>query len=188
MLILASQSPRRKAILATAGFAFEVRASGIEEIHRAGESPEEYVERLARAKALAAAADGSEWVVAADTTVVCAGEILEKPSGAEDARRMLRLLSGRDHLVLTGICVCHQGFCRSAVEATRVWFYPMDEAEIERYVASGEPLDKAGAYAIQGAASAFIPRIDGCFFNVVGLPVARLRGLLADAGYGSGRA
>lgn len=183
MLILASQSPRRREILSNAGFHFQVRVPGVEEIRREGESAEEYVERLARAKALAAAREGAEWVLAADTTVVCEGRILEKPEDAAGAALMLRMLSGRAHCVLTGVCVRHQGYSWSAVESTRVWFSPLSEDDIRRYVAGGEPMDKAGAYAIQGAASAFIPRIEGCYFNVVGLPIARVRLLLAEAGY-----
>jgi septum formation protein len=183
MLILASQSPRRREILSNAGFAFAVRSPGVEEVHRAGESPEEYVERMARSKALAAAQDGDEWVLAADTTVVCNGRILEKPLDKADARRMLRDLSGRDHAVLTGICLRHQGWAWSAVESTRVWFAPLEEKDIEEYAASGEPMDKAGGYAIQGLASKFIYRIEGCYFNVVGLPVARFRSLCVEAGY-----
>lgn len=183
MLILASQSPRRRELLAAAGFAFSVRPSGVEEIHRPGESPAQYVERLARAKALSVCGDGAEWVLAADTTVVCGGAILEKPADAADARSMLRALSGRMHEVLTAVCLRHQGHSWSAVESTRVWFVELPEPDIDAYVDTGEPMDKAGAYGIQGAASKFIPRIEGCYFNVVGLPVARVRLLLAEAGY-----
>jgi septum formation protein len=187
MLILASQSPRRREILAAAGYTFTVRPSGVAELHRPGESPAEYVERLARAKALSVCREGGEWVLAADTTVVCGGAILEKPADAEDARRMLRMLSGRDHEVLTAVCLRHQGYSWSAIESTRVWFDHLGQSEIEAYVATGEPMDKAGAYGIQGAASKFIPRIEGCYFNVVGLPVARVRLLLAEAGYNFSR-
>ncbi len=187
MLILASQSPRRREILSNAGFSFDVRSPGVEEIHRSGETPAEYVERMARSKALAAARDGDEWVLAADTTVVCDGQILEKPLDVEDARRMLRALGGRQHSVLTGLCLRHQGHAWSGVEETRVWFTPLEEAEIEEHAASGEPMDKAGGYAIQGLASKFIHRIEGCYFNVVGLPVARVRLLLAGAGFNFSR-
>jgi septum formation protein len=118
---------------------------------------------------------------------VCGGAILEKPADGEDARRMLRMLSGRDHEVLTAVCLRHQGYSWSAIESTRVWFDHLGQSEIEAYVATGEPMDKAGAYGIQGAASKFIPRIEGCYFNVVGLPVARVRLLLAEAGYNFSR-
>jgi len=141
------------------------------------------VERMARSKALAATQDGCEWVLAADTTVVCNDRVLEKPVDIGDARRMLRDLGGRDHAVLTGICLRHQGWAWSAVETTRVWFTPLEEKDIEEYAASGEPMDKAGGYAIQGLASKFIYRIEGCYFNVVGLPVARVRSLCIEAGY-----
>lgn len=183
MLILASQSPRRKELLRNAGYRFSASSPMVEEIHRSGETPEDYVERLARAKAMAVAADNSDWVLAADTTVVCEGALLEKPADASDAARMLRALSGRRHDVMTGVCLRHQGYSLSVVETTGVWFDLISEAEIAAYVASGEPMDKAGAYGIQGMASKFVARIEGCFFNVVGLPVARVRRLLAEAGY-----
>lgn len=183
MLILASQSPRRRELLQNAGYDFLVRSPMVEEVHRAGETPAGYVERLARAKAMAAAFDPSEWVLAADTTVVCTAGLLEKPRDRGDALRMLRFLSGRRHDVLTGVCIRHQGFSLSAVESTSVWFDELTEDEIEAYVASGEPMDKAGAYGIQGLASKFVNRIEGCFFNVVGLPVARVRRMLAESGY-----
>jgi septum formation protein len=127
---------------------------------------------MARSKALAATRDGDEWVLAADTTVVCEGMILEKPLDIADARRMLQALGGREHAVLTGVCLRHQGWAWSAVETTRVRFTPLREEEIEEYAQSGEPMDKAGGYAIQGLASKFIDRIDGCYFNVMGLPAA----------------
>jgi septum formation protein len=183
MLILASQSPRRKELLRNAGYEFIAISPMVEEIHRQGEAPEEYVERLARAKAMAVPAECSDWVLAADTTVVCGGALLEKPADAADAARMLRQLAGRRHDVLTGVCLRHQGHSQSAVERTGVWFDPLGELEIAEYVATGEPMDKAGAYGIQGMASKFVSRIDGCFFNVVGLPVARVRRLMSEAGY-----
>ncbi len=183
MLILASQSPRRMELLQIAGYEFIAMSPMVEEIHRKGETPEEYVERLARSKAMAVRADSSDWVLAADTTVVCGEALLEKPLDRADAARMLRLLSGRRHDVLTGVCLRHQGHSLSAVERTGVWFDAIEEREIADYVASGEPMDKAGAYGIQGLASKFVSRIEGCFFNVVGLPVSRVRRLLKEAGY-----
>jgi len=183
MLILASQSPRRREILATAGYVFNVARPAVEERPRPGEPAADYVERLARAKALAVEARADDWVLAADTTVVCGGRILEKPSSPSEAMAMLKLLSGRDHEVLTGVCLRHQGYSWSLVESTRVWFDQLTEKEIASYIATGEPMDKAGAYGIQGLAAKFIPRVEGCFFNVVGLPVARVRRLLAAAGY-----
>ena len=172
MLVLASQSPRRAEILRQAGILFVVRAAPVDETPLSQETPEDYVRRLAVSKACAVPADPSEIVLAADTTVVVDQEILAKPVDAADARRMLALLSGRRHEVMTGVCL-HRGerqICDLAV--TAVWFAPMSPEEIDGYVASGEPMDKAGAYAVQGAASKFIPRIEGCYYNVMGLPIA----------------
>jgi septum formation protein len=183
MIILASQSPRRREILANAGFRFEVRVSGLHEEREPDESPADYVERLARDKARAVGAAPEEWVLAADTTVVVDGAVLEKPADAADAARMLRLLSGRAHEVLTGVCLRRAGGEWVAVERTRVEFIALTPRQIDDYVASGEPFDKAGGYAIQGLASRFVRRIEGCFFNVVGLPVSRVGQLLAEAGY-----
>ncbi len=183
MLVLASQSPRRSELLRQAGLPFIVRIPGIVESRLSAESPPDYVRRLAIEKARAAAVDPAEFVLAADTVVVAAGEVLEKPRSVEDAARMLRLLSGRTHTVLTGVCLLHAGVERAAVEATRVVFAPMTDQEVLDYTASGEPMDKAGAYAIQGRASKFIERIEGCYFNVVGLPVSLVYRLLKAAGY-----
>lgn len=183
MIVLASQSPRRRELLANAGIACEVRPARIEEKPLPGESPEGYVVRLAREKAEAVEARGGEFVLAADTTVVVDGEILEKPHAPEEAERMLRLLHGRDHFVLTGVCLRHEGRYWTAVESTRVWFIPLREEEIAAYARSGEPLDKAGGYAIQGLASRFAEKIEGCYFNVVGLPVSRVYRMLRAAGY-----
>jgi len=169
MLVLASQSPRRAEILRQAGIPFEVRAADIDETPFIGERAEDYVRRLAEAKAVAV--DGG-LVLAADTTVVVDDAILEKPRDAADAIRMLRLLAGRRHQVLTGICL-RQGAQRIVDAATTdVWFSAMSVAEIEEYVASGEPMGKAGGYGIQGLASKYVERIEGCYFNVVGLPVS----------------
>jgi len=183
MIVLASQSPRRREILAQAGIAFTVRVSGIEEVRAGDENPEEYVLRLAREKAEAVPASADEFVLAADTTVVIDEHVLEKPHSIEDAERMLRLLSGREHVVMTGVCLRRgpQSWC--AAESTRVRFSPLSEDEISHYAKSGEPLDKAGGYAIQGLASRYIEGIEGCYFNVVGLPVSLVYRLLKQVGY-----
>lgn len=172
MLVLASQSPRRSEILRQAGIPFTVRVADVDESVLPGETPDAYVQRLAEAKARAVPAAPEETVLGADTTVVIDGEILAKPLDAADAHRMLAMLSGRRHEVLTGICLRRgaQAMCDCAV--TGVIFAPLSEREIAEYVASGEPMDKAGAYAIQGLASKFVERIEGDYFNVMGLPVA----------------
>lgn len=172
MLILASQSPRRQEILTNAGIPFILRVSGVEETRVAGELPADYVRRLARAKAEAVDCDPGDIVLGADTVVVVGDQVLEKPADEEDAQRMLRLLSGRDHRVLTGICLRRQEGIVVDLSETVVRFAPLSDEEIEGYVASGEPMDKAGAYAIQGLASRFVERIEGCYFNVVGLPIS----------------
>ncbi len=172
MLVLASQSPRRAEILRSAGILFQVRVTNIDETPLPDEQPEQYVRRLAGQKAMAVPADPAETVLAADTTVVVNGEMLGKPADAADARRMLQLLAGRRHEVITGIAIRRAIGVTCDHAVTAVWFAPMTAAEIDAYVASGEPMDKAGAYAIQGLASKFIPRIEGCYFNVVGLPIA----------------
>jgi septum formation protein len=172
MLILASQSPRRAEILRQAGIPFTVRATEIDETPLEAEPPGPYVRRLAHAKALAIEASPDETVLAADTTVVSHGELLAKPRDEADARHMLLMLSGRQHEVLTGICLRRGTQVITDHASTTVWFAPLLPEEIEQYVASGEPMDKAGAYAIQGLASKFIQRIDGDYFNVMGLPVA----------------
>ena len=171
-LILASASPRRRELLTIAGFQFTVRSRPLEEARAPHESPEDYVKRLAREKAEAAWEGRDEIVLGADTTVVIGDRVLEKPRDAEDARAMLRLLSGRTHLVITGICLRHPGGAIVDAESTRVHFTALSEQEIDDYVASGEPMDKAGAYAIQGLASKFVDRIEGDYFNVMGLPLA----------------
>jgi len=169
-LVLASASPRRSELLRAAGIEFTVRVADIDETILPDESPEEYVLRLAREKAQAVAQDG-EWVLGADTTVVINGEIAAKPVDAEDARRMLRLLEGEWHEVLTGVALVGGGQTLAEVAVTRVKFAEMTEAEIDWYVATGEPMDKAGAYGIQGYAARFVESIEGSYSNVVGLPV-----------------
>ncbi len=171
-LILASQSPRRKELLERAGFDFIVRARPIEETRRAGEAPIDYARRLAREKAHAAWERLDDIVLGADTIVVVDDIVLEKPSGEDHARAMLEMLSGREHFVITGICLRHASGAIVDHAITSVRFAEMTRAEIDACVASGEPMDKAGAYAIQGLASKFVERIDGCYFNVVGLPVS----------------
>jgi septum formation protein len=171
-LVLASQSPRRREILERAGFEFTVRAGGVPEEHVPGESPVDYVRRLSLAKAIAVHRAADEIVLGADTVVVTDEHILEKPADRADAIRMLRLLSGRDHSVVTGVALVHSGGFLQDHAETRVHFLQLSDSDIEEYVASGEPMDKAGGYAIQGLASKFIDRIAGCYFNVVGLPVA----------------
>ena len=177
-LVLASQSPRRREILERAGFEFTVRVAGVPEQPLPGESPEDYVLRLSRAKAEAVHRAPDEIVLGADTVVVLDHHLLEKPADATDAARMLRLLSGREHSVITGICLISDAGVTSSFEETRVEFIGLSEDEIAEYVKSGEPMDKAGAYAIQGLASKYIRRIDGDYFNVVGLPVAQVYSLL----------
>ncbi|RPH64692.1 MAG: septum formation inhibitor Maf [Acidobacteria bacterium] len=180
-VVLASESPRRAELMRAAGFEIEVVPSGVEERRRAGEEPEAYVRRLAVAKALTATAcDGDTPIVAADTVVLADGRLLEKPADDHEAADMLRLLSGRTHEVLTGVAVRFRDQQREHVERTRVRMARLGEAEIAWYVATGEPLDKAGAYAAQGLASRFIEAIDGSYSNVVGLPVAAVYQLLRE--------
>ena len=172
MIVLASQSPRRAEILRQAGIAFTVRTVSIDESQLEAERPAPYVRRLAHAKAFAIDAALGDIVLAADTTVIAHGEMLGKPADAADARRMLAILSGRRHEVLTGICLRRGDQILSDHASTAVWFATLSAAEIDEYAASGEPMDKAGAYAIQGLASKFVERIEGCYFNVMGLPIA----------------
>jgi nucleoside triphosphate pyrophosphatase len=190
MLILASASPRRRELLAQAAVEFTVESADINEDLLSGEAAAAYVQRLAVEKAQAVwhrhqsddTTDDPLIVLGADTAVVSEGNILGKPANAADARRMLQLLSGRTHAVLTGLAaVTHKGVT-SEVEITQVTFNVIKDAEIDEYIAGGEPLDKAGAYGIQGYAARWIPRIEGCYFNVVGLPIARTIALLAEAG------
>lgn len=179
LIVLASASPRRREILAAAAMRFVPRTPGpIDEAPRPGEAPRDYVIRLAREKAETIVPGPGEVVLGADTAVVVDGLILGKPADAPDAARMARLLSGRAHEVLTGICLRDASRTIADAASTRVWFIPLAEDEIAGYISSGEPMDKAGAYGIQGLASKFIERIDGCYFNVMGLPVALLYGHL----------
>jgi septum formation protein len=172
MLVLASKSPRRAEILQGAGIPFVVRPADVPEYPLPGETPRALVERLACEKAQAVPVGEDEIVLGADTVVVVDSHILGKPVDHEDAMRMLRLLSGRSHEVITGICLhtAQQDIVDSSV--TKVFFSVLSDQEIAEYVASGEPMDKAGAYGVQGRASKFAERIDGCYFNVVGLPVS----------------
>ena len=185
-LILASASPRRRELLRQAGFTFEVVAPEVDETYPGGEDPAAFAERLALAKAAQIAqrfaAKDDVVVLGADTVVVADGEVLGKPVSADDARAMLRKLSGIAHRVITGVALAAPGAARRAVghEVTRVFFRPLTEEEISAYVATGEPLDKAGAYAAQGRAARFVTRVEGCYFNVVGLPVALVDRLLRD--------
>jgi septum formation protein len=180
-LILASSSPRRAEVLRNAGFVFQVRPADVDETRLPQEGAEDYVRRVAQAKAHAVAeqahaAGERAIVIAADTIVLAEGQILGKPKDTEDARRMLRLFSGTIHEVLTALCVINIPANKEAlhVEKTRVEFLKMSEKEIESYIQTGEPFDKAGAYGIQGIAGRFVTRIEGCYFNVLGLPLSRL--------------
>lgn len=185
--MLASASPRRADLLTAAGFAFETVPADIDERVLPGECPEDHVRRLAFAKATAIAQLYPErGVVAADTVVVIAEMILGKPVDDDAAVAMLRRLSGRSHEVLTGICVCYGSRVRQTVERSTVTFAPITDEEILSYVATGEPRDKAGAYAIQGFASRFVVAVEGSYSNVVGLPVSTLYGLLRDLGLTGG--
>ena len=170
--MLASRSPRRAELLRAAGIEFTVRTADIDETPLPGEAAADYVVRLAREKALDVPRSSDEVILGADTTVVLDSEIMGKPSDARDASRMLRALAGRRHEVLTGICLLAGGAVLSDLARTSVWIAPLSDEEIAEYVASGEPMDKAGGYAIQGMASRFVERIDGPYSNVVGLPVA----------------
>jgi nucleoside triphosphate pyrophosphatase len=180
-LILASASPRRAELLASAGFRFEVASADVDETPLADESPAAYALRVAHDKAAAAGArsrESRDVILAADTVVVSDGRILGKPKNSDDARRMLRLLAGAVHDVLTAVVVKGPAGEFAEVETTRVRFLPLEDAQIEWYVASGEPEGKAGAYAIQGRAARFIDRIEGSWSNVVGLPLATVSRLL----------
>lgn len=192
MVVLASASPRRQELLRNAGISFSVQPADVDETPVAGESPRECAERLAREKAVAVwRRHPQEFVLGADTVVAVEEAILGKPADAGDAARMLRLLSGRQHLVITAVCLIppldsKSGMgdpkCSVASETTLVTMNELSEDDIRDYVASGEPMDKAGAYAIQGIASRWIPRIEGDYANVVGLPIALVYRMLKEAG------
>jgi len=200
VLVLASASPRRQELLREAGIEFVVQPANVVEEVRAGESPKECAERLAKDKALAIAKVRREdWVLGADTVVAVEGEILGKPLDANDATRMLKMLAGREHVVITGVCLASEAEGRTLrtteemssssersvdvrSESTLVTFNQMSEREIAEYVASGEPMDKAGGYGIQGLASKWIPRIQGDYANVVGLPVKLVQQMMRDHG------
>ncbi|MFI5182528.1 MAG: Maf family protein [Thermoanaerobaculia bacterium] len=184
-LVLASASPRRREILQTLGLAFEIRAADVDESLVEGENPYDAAERLARGKAACIAeSERGATVIAADTIVVLDGCALGKPADREDSLRMLRALSGRRHEVVTGLAVAWNGNVRSGRDVTGVVFVPMAEEEIRSYAASGEPDDKAGAYALQGLGGIFIERVEGSPSNVIGLPVRLLVRLLGEAGIG----
>jgi septum formation protein len=185
MLILASASPRRQELLRNAAIPFEVQPADIDETPLPGELPRDCAERLAQAKALKVFRERPEdYVLGADTIVVIDEAILGKPRDAADAARMLRLLSGKTHDVITGVCLVGPAGedAEQASESTRVTVFEISDQEIRDYVATGEPMDKAGAYAIQGIASRWIPRIEGDYSNVVGLPVALVYGMLKKRG------
>ena len=199
MLVLASASPRRRDLLTQAGLAFTVDSAAIPEVPIEGEDAATYVLRLAEAKAQAVWArqqntgktekpDDPLIVLGADTCVLCQGEILGKPTDVADARRMLEMLEGRTHQVLTGLCALTREESFADVEITQVTFNVIEEAEMVRYLSGPEPMDKAGAYGIQGFAARWIPRIEGDYFNVVGLPIARTVALIAEACAGASKA
>ncbi len=171
-LILASGSPRRSEILGFVGWKFEKHVADIDETESEGENPADYVQRLARQKAEAVAVSyKNTLVLGADTTVVIDDEIIGKPTDLDDARRMLRKLSGREHVVLTGVALVKDAIIKVGLQTTKVTFNKMSNDEIEYLVENGEPLDKAGAYAVQAQAALFIEKIEGDYWNVVGLPI-----------------
>ena len=178
-LILASASPRRKELLGLFGIPFTIRAADIDEAMDDQKSPFDEVARVSRAKALAVPREKDDIVIAADTIVVCEGTVLGKPRDEAEAVRMLTLLSGRDHQVMTGCTVLKGEECETFTEVTDLHFRPLSSKEIENYVATGEPMDKAGSYGIQGGAALFCQRMVGDYYNVMGLPVCRLGQTLA---------
>jgi len=187
-LVLASSSPRRREILENLGFEFEVIPADIDEDFLEGEDFVSHAERLALSKAIKVSKIRPEGkIIGADTVVVCDGRVLGKPADKAEAEEMLSLLSGKKHQVITALALVAPGGGRIVKsEVTDVFFYELSREEIRRYVATGEPMDKAGAYAIQGYASAFVRRIEGCFFNVVGLPVWLLFSMLKEMGESDG--
>lgn len=179
-LILASQSPRRRELLALFRVPFTVRAADIDETMDPEKSPYDEVARVSRCKAEATPRENTDVVIAADTIVVCAGRVLGKPHSEAEAKEMLRLLSGRDHQVMTGMTVLKGDRAVSLTEVTDIHFRVLSDREIEAYVATGEPMDKAGAYGIQGGAALFAEKMVGDYYNVMGLPVCRLWQILHD--------
>lgn len=179
-LILASASPRRQELLRVFGCPFTVRAADIDETMDPDKAPFDEVARVSRQKAQAIAAGQDDVIIAADTIVVCCGKVLGKPRDAEDARRMLSLLSGRDHQVMTGCTVMRGSRAVTFTEVTDLHFRPLLPQEIQRYILTGEPMDKAGAYGIQGGAALFCQRMEGDYYNVMGLPLCRLGQVLRD--------
>ena len=177
-LILASQSPRRKELLGLFGIPFTVRVASVDEAMDASANPIDEVARVSRLKALAVPRTAEDVVVAADTIVVCNNKVLGKPKDEADACAMLRLLSGRDHQVMTGLTVLAGEECYTCTEVTDIHFRPLSDREIRAYVATGEPMDKAGSYAIQGGAALFAEKMHGDYYNVMGLPVCRLGQIL----------
>lgn len=173
-LILASASPRRKALLSLFGIPFTVRAADIDETMDPEKPPFDEVARVSRTKALAVSRGEEDIVIAADTIVVCQGKVLGKPHSEAEAAAMLRLLSGRDHQVMTGCTILFGDRAETFTEVTSLHFRPLSEKEIQKYVQSGEPMDKAGAYGIQGGAALFCEKLEGDYYNVMGLPVCRL--------------
>lgn len=173
-LILASASPRRKALLSLFGIPFTVRAADIDETMDPEKPPFDEVARVSRSKALAVRREEEDVVIAADTIVVCQGKVLGKPHSEAEAASMLRLLSGRDHQVMTGCTILFGDRAETFTEVTSLHFRPLSEKEIQKYVQSGEPMDKAGAYGIQGGAALFCEKLEGDYYNVMGLPVCRL--------------
>ncbi|HYN15448.1 MAG TPA: Maf family protein [Terriglobales bacterium] len=182
-LVLASSSPRRAELLRNAGIPFTLCPVDVAEERRQQEWPEDFVRRIAGEKAEAAfARHPDKFVLAADTVVIVDGQVLGKPSDAQDAGRMLRLLSAGSHLVTTGVCLLGPGVEDTRAETTTVSFSPLSDAEIAEYVSTGEPMDKAGAYAVQGIASRWVTHLDGCYFNVMGLPVPLVYRMLREHG------
>lgn len=179
-LILASASPRRQELLRVFGCPFTVRAADIDETMDPDKAPFDEVARVSRQKAQAIAAGQDDVIIAADTIVVCCGKVLGKPRDAQDARRMLSLLSGRDHQVMTGCTVMRGSRAVTFTEVTDLHFRPLLPQEIQRYILTGEPMDKAGAYGIQGGAALFCQRMEGDYYNVMGLPLCRLGQVLRD--------
>ena len=177
-VILASQSPRRKELLGLFRFPFTIRVADIDETMDPGKAVYDEVARVSRAKAEATPHEAEDVVIAADTVVVCQGQVLGKPTDEEDAFRMLRLLSGRDHQVMTGVCVLHGQKVVTCTEVTDIHFRELSDREILAYIRTGEPMDKAGSYGIQGGAALFAEKMAGDYYNVMGLPVCRLGQLL----------